>query len=111
MARESIDALVIGGGPAGLMAAETLAAAGRRGRPRRGEADGRAQAPDGRQVRAQPDRRTRPPEAFAAAYTEGGDWLAPILAGFGPAEVRGLGRGARRRGLHRQLRPGLSRAR
>ena len=48
-----------------------------------------------------------PPAAFAAAYTDGADWLAPILAGFGPAEVRRLGRGPRHRGLHRQLRPGL----
>ena len=33
------------------------------------------------------------PDVFAAAYRAGGDWLAPMLAAFGPDEVRGLGRG------------------
>ena len=82
---------------------------GRR-RPRRaagrGEADHRAQAADGRQVGPEPDQ-GHAAGAFAAAYTRGGDWLAPILAEFGPAEVARLGRGPRRRGLHRQLAPGV----
>jgi uncharacterized flavoprotein (TIGR03862 family) len=34
-----------------------------------------------------------PPDAFADAYRAGGDWLAPILAGFGPGEVRAWAEG------------------
>ena len=54
MEPDHIDALVIGGGPAGLMAAETLAAQGcavvvAEAKPRR------AQAADGRKIRAEPD--------------------------------------------------------
>ena len=37
--------------------------------------------------------RDQPRAAFAAAYTEGGDWLAPCLAAFGPAEVAAWARG------------------
>lgn len=87
-----IDALVVGGGPAGLMAAETLAAAGRRvvvaeARPTVGRKFLMA-GKSGLNLT-----KDEPPEAFAAAYLEGGDWLAPILAGFGPAEVAAWARG------------------
>ena len=106
MERESIEALVIGGGPAGLMAAEALAAAGR------AVVVAEAKPTVGRKLLMAGKSGLNltmdaPPEAFAAAYHEGGDWLAPILAGFGPAEVRRVGRGARGRGLHRQLGAGV----
>jgi uncharacterized flavoprotein (TIGR03862 family) len=83
---EAIDALVIGGGPAGLMAAETLAAAGRavllaEAKPTLGRKLLMAGKSGLNLTRAEP------PAAFAAAYREGAGWLAPILAGFGPAEV------------------------
>lgn len=98
LAPETVDALVIGGGPAGLMAAEALAAAGRsvvvaEGRPTVGRKLLMAGKSGLNLTRAEA------PGAFAAAYTAvyapGGDWLAPILAGFGPDAVvawaRGLG--------------------
>lgn len=84
------DALVIGAGPAGLMAAEALAAAGRRvlvveAKPspaRKFLMAGKS----GLNI-------TKDDPAFLDAYPQ--PWLAPILAEFGPAEVmdwsRGLG--------------------
>ena len=86
------DALVIGAGPAGLMAAGALAAAGRRvvvceAKPspaRKFLMAGKA----GLNLT-----RDEPLAAFLAQYDAG--WLAPILADFGPGEVmdwaRGLG--------------------
>lgn len=84
------DALVIGAGPAGLMAAEALAAAGRR-----------VLVVD---AKPSPARKflmagksglniTHAGDDFTAAYPE--SWLAPMLAEFGPEQVqdwcRGLG--------------------
>lgn len=86
------DALVIGAGPAGLMAAEELARAGRRvlvceGKPspaRKFLMAGKS----GLNITKDEGR-----EAFIAAYES--DWLAPMLEEFGPAQVviwaRGLG--------------------
>lgn len=81
------DALVIGGGPAGLMAAEALAGAGRsvlvaEAKPTLGRKLLMAGRSGLNLTHAGAG------EAFAAAYTEGGDWLAPILADFGPDAVR-----------------------
>ena len=92
--RESIEALVVGGGPAGLMAAEALSAAGRRVLVAEAKPSiGRKFLMAGKSgLNLTKD---EPGGAFVAAYREGADWLAPMLAAFGPAEVadwaRGLG--------------------
>lgn len=79
-----IDALVIGAGPAGLMAAEELALAGCKvvvaeAKPtpaRKFLMAGKS----GLNVT-----KDEPPDTFAAAFNT--DWLAPILADFGPEQV------------------------
>ena len=86
-APETTDALVIGGGPAGLMAAEALALAGRsvlvaEAKPTVGRKLLMA-GKSGLNLTGE-----APAADFAAAYTAGGDWLAPLLADFGPAAVR-----------------------
>ena len=89
---ESIDALVIGGGPAGLMAAEALAAPGRRvvlvdAMP----TVGRKLLMAGKSgLNLTMDTTAAD---FAGAYRDGRDWLAPIVTGFGPAEVRAWAHG------------------
>jgi uncharacterized flavoprotein (TIGR03862 family) len=84
------DALVIGAGPAGLMAAEALAAAGRRvlvveAKPSPARKFLMAGKSGLNITHASPD--------FLGAYPQ--DWLAPMLADFGPDAVqdwcRGLG--------------------
>ncbi|MBA4349808.1 MAG: aminoacetone oxidase family FAD-binding enzyme [Rhodobacter sp.] len=80
-----MDALVIGAGPAGLMAAEMLAADGRRvvvceAKPSAGRKFLMA-GKSGLNVT-----KDEPPEAFARAYDAG--WLAPMLAEFGPEQVQ-----------------------
>ena len=80
-----MNALVIGAGPAGLMAAEMLAAAGRRvvvceAKPSAGRKFLMA-GKSGLNVT-----KDEPPEAFARAYDAG--WLAPMLAEFGPEQVQ-----------------------
>lgn len=90
---EPLEALVVGAGPAGLMAAEALAVAGRRvtvceGRPSAGRKLLMA-GKSGLNVT-----KDEGAAAFAAAYAPP-DWLRPMLAAFGPAQVmdwcRGLG--------------------
>jgi len=86
------EALVIGAGPAGLMAAEALAAAGRRvvvaeGRPsiaRKLLMAGKSGLNLTREA---------PAARFPAAYGDAAEWLAPILAGFGPEAVQDWARG------------------
>jgi uncharacterized flavoprotein (TIGR03862 family) len=84
-----IDALVVGAGPAGLMAAGELALAGRRvllaeAKP----------SPARKFLMAGKSglnlTKDEPPAAFASRYDAG--WLAPILRDFGPAEVQGWAR-------------------
>lgn len=80
-----MDALVIGAGPAGLMAAEMLAAADRKvvvceAKPSAGRKFLMA-GKSGLNVT-----KDEPPEAFARAYDAG--WLAPVLAEFGPEQVQ-----------------------
>jgi len=91
-AAERVAALVIGAGPAGLMAAEVLAAAGvpvvvvdhKPSVARKFLMAGRS----GLNLT-----RDQPVAAFAARYPAGAAWLAPMLAEFGPAEVRGWAEG------------------
>lgn len=84
---EEIPALVIGAGPAGLMAAETIAGAGHRVLVAEAKPSvGRKFLMAGKSgLNLTKD---LPADAFAAGYRAGGDWLAPLIAGFGPAEVR-----------------------
>jgi uncharacterized flavoprotein (TIGR03862 family) len=82
---ESLDALVIGAGPAGLMAAEQLALAGRKvviceAMPTAGRKFLMA-GKSGLNVT-----KVEAQDRFAAGYDS--DWLRPMLAEFGPDEVR-----------------------
>lgn len=84
---EQLDALVIGGGPAGLMAASRLAAAGVRvviveGKP----SVGRKLLMAGKSgLNLTKD---EPYEDFLKAYGDAQAWLEPMLRDFGPVQVR-----------------------
>ncbi|MFD2856899.1 TIGR03862 family flavoprotein [Seohaeicola zhoushanensis] len=80
-------AVVIGGGPAGLMAAEELARAGHavtviEAKPSLGRKLLMA-GKSGLNLTKEEEA-----AAFLAAYAEAAPWLAPMIAAFGPAEVR-----------------------
>jgi len=83
---EPVDALVIGAGPAGLMAAEEMARAGRsvviaEGKPSAGRKFLMA-GKSGLNLT-----KDEPFERFAAAYGAAAAWLSPMLQEMGPAEV------------------------
>lgn len=85
---EKIDALVIGGGPAGLMAAQEMTQAGRR------VVVAEAMPSLGRKLLMAGKSglnltKDEPFGSFLTAYGEAEGWLAPMLTGFGPAEVSG----------------------
>ena len=82
------DALVIGAGPAGLMAAETLSRAGHtvvltEAKPSAGRKFLMAGKSGLNITRIEPEAR------FRAQYAEAEDWLAPMLAAFGQKQVQG----------------------
>jgi hypothetical protein len=87
---ECPEALVIGAGPAGLMAAEALSGAGRQ------VVLAEAKPSPGRKFLMAGKSglnltRDEPPARFAASYRA--PWLGPMLAAFGPAEVMAWARG------------------
>ncbi len=87
-----IDALIIGAGPAGLMAAEALNSAGVR--PVIAEAKpsvGRKLLMAGKSgLNLTKD---EPFDTFLTAYGETADWLAPMLRAFGPEQVQDWAKG------------------
>lgn len=87
MTVEAVDALVIGAGPAGLMAADALASTGRKvvlaeAKP----------TPARKFLMAGKSglnlTKVEPPDRFQGAYAEAADWLRPMLDAFGPTEVQ-----------------------
>lgn len=91
MNTESADAMVIGAGPAGLMAAEELLSAGYRvilaeARP----SPGRKLLMAGKSgLNLTMD---EPLEPFLSRYCEAADWLRPMIAEFGPEQVKAWAR-------------------
>ncbi|MDX5358657.1 MAG: TIGR03862 family flavoprotein [Rhodobacterales bacterium] len=85
-------ALVIGAGPAGLVAAEELARAGWQVTVAEAKP-----SPARKFLMAGKSglnlTRDEPLPAFTARYPQGADWLAPMLAVFGPAQVQDWARG------------------
>jgi uncharacterized flavoprotein (TIGR03862 family) len=86
------EALVIGAGPAGLMAAEAMARAGLR------VTVAEAMPTPGRKLLMAGKSglnltKDEPAAAFAAAYGAAASWLAPALAAFGPDQVMAWARG------------------
>ena len=84
---EPIDALVIGAGPAGLMAADCMAQAGRQvviceAKP----------SPARKFLMAGKSglnlMNAAPLDSQIAQYAEAADWLAPMLHAFGPDQIR-----------------------
>ena len=92
MAAEHMDALVVGTGPAGLMAAEALVKAGR------SVVVAEAKPSAGRKLLMAGKSglnltKDEPIDAFLSAYGEAADWLRPMLEDFGPAQVKAWAEG------------------
>jgi uncharacterized flavoprotein (TIGR03862 family) len=83
----SVDAVVVGAGPAGLMAAERLAASGARVLVAEAKP-----SPARKFLMAGKSglnlTKEEPAARFLAAYGDAASWLGPHLAAFGPEEVR-----------------------
>ena len=106
---EVVDALVIGGGPAGLMAAEALAEAGR------AVLVAEAKPTVGRKLLMAGKSglnltKAEPAAAFAARLHRGRRLARADPRGLRASRGRRLGRGPRGRDLRRQLGPGVSRS-
>ena len=92
MQAERLDAVVIGAGPAGLMAAEEMARAGRsvvvmEAKP----SAARKLLMAGKSgLNLTKD---EPFDVFLPAYGEAADWLRPMLRAFGPEQVRSWAEG------------------
>ena len=89
---DATEALVIGGGPAGLMAAGAMAEAGL------GVTVAEAKPSLGRKFLMAGKSglnltTAAPPERMHAAYAEAAGWLAPMLDAFGPDEIRAWAEG------------------
>lgn len=90
--QELVDALVIGAGPAGLMAAEVLSATGRQVLVvDRMPSVGRKFLMAGRSGLNLT--KADDPNAFGRAYGDAADWLGPMLRAFGPEQVVGWAEG------------------
>jgi uncharacterized flavoprotein (TIGR03862 family) len=83
---ETVEVLIIGSGPAGLMAAEDLSGRGHRVVIAESKA-----SPARKLLMAGKSglniTKVEPLADFTAAYQEAADWLAPMLAAFGPQDV------------------------
>lgn len=99
---------VISAGPAGLMAAETLAQAGRRVVIFDQMASPAREIPDRRPGGGLNLTHSEPPDRFLTRYGEAAETLRPAIEAFPPAALIAWAEGLGQEGLHWQFGPGLS---